>query len=70
MQRFIEALNCSATPATIVLASRDATALAFMDAVKAVKINAVVHTLDTASHSFAREADQAAPESIIRGVLA
>ena len=69
-ERFIAALDGSSTPVTIILASRDATALAFMDAVKAVKINAVIHTLDTASHSFAREADQAALESIIRGVLA
>jgi len=69
-KRFIEALDGSSTPTSIILASRDATALAFMDAVKAVKIHAVIHTLDTASHSFAREADQAALESIIRGVLA
>jgi exosortase A-associated hydrolase 1 len=68
--RFVEALDSSATPVTIALASRDATARAFMDAIKAVKIDAVIHQLDTASHSFAREADQAALESIIRGVLA
>jgi len=69
-ERFIAALDGGATPITLVLASRDATALAFMDAIKAVKIDADIHMLDTASHSFAREADQAALESIIRGVLA
>ena len=41
-----------------------------MDAIRAVKIRAVIQALDTASHSFAREADQAALESILRGVLA
>ncbi|MEO9133067.1 MAG: hydrolase 1, exosortase A system-associated [Sphingomonas sp.] len=69
-ERFIAALDGSATPATIILASRDATALAFMDAIKAVKINADIHRLDTGSHSFAREPDQAALESIVRGVIA
>ena len=67
---FVEALDSSATPITIILASRDGTAIAFMDAIRAVKIRAVIQTLDTASHSFAREADQAALESILRGVLA
>lgn len=68
--RFVAALNDSTNPITIVLASRDATALAFMDAIKAMKLDAKIQIIDTASHSFARESDQAALESIIRAALA
>lgn len=67
--RFVAALNDSANPVAIILASRDATALAFMDAIKAMKLNATIQTIDTASHSFARESDQANLESIIRAAL-
>jgi exosortase A-associated hydrolase 1 len=69
-ERFVAALDGNTTPVTIILASRDATALAFMDAIKAVEIDATIQTIDTASHSFARESDQAALESIVRELLA
>jgi exosortase A-associated hydrolase 1 len=54
---------------TIVLAAGDATAIAFSDAMKGATLRAKVHEIDTASHSFARETDQAALEAIIRAVL-
>lgn len=69
-QRFVDALRSSAMPVTIILAQRDATAIAFRDSVKAASIDASLQTIDTASHSFARDSDQAALEAIIRDALA
>jgi exosortase A-associated hydrolase 1 len=57
------------TPATIVLAAKDATAIAYADAMHAIDLPVTTHTIDTASHSFARGEDQAALEGILRGVL-
>lgn len=68
--RFVAALGSSSTPTTLVLARHDATAIAFQDAVRTSRIDTNVHMIETASHSFAREADQAALEAIIRGALA
>lgn len=55
---------------TIVLATGDATAIAFSHAMKGATLRARFHEIDTASHSFARETDQAALEAIIQAVLA
>lgn len=59
-QRIGNTLSTSATPVTILLASRDTTAMAFIAAWKAGAFNALrgrddidVQTLDSASHSFA-----------------
>jgi exosortase A-associated hydrolase 1 len=54
---------------TIVLAKSDATAIAFADATRG-KLDATVEIIDTASHSFAREEDQAALEQVLRAALA
>lgn len=58
------------TPATIVLSRKDATAIAYADAMHAVDLPVTTHTLDTASHSFARDEDQMALEAILRAALA
>jgi exosortase A-associated hydrolase 1 len=68
--RFIAALAASTLPVTIVLARRDSTAIAFEHAVASATIKASIHVIDTASHSFAREGDQAELEAIIRAALA
>ncbi len=66
-RRFADALReCDAT---IVLASGDATAIAYADAVKDLGITAKVVTIDTASHSFARAGDAEALEAAIRATL-
>jgi hypothetical protein len=54
-------------PVHIVLAKGDATAIAFTDR---CRTTLPVRTLDTASHSFARDEDQAALEAVIRAALA
>ena len=54
---------------TIVLATADATAIAFSDAMRDATLRARIHRIETASHSFARETDQAALETIIRNAL-
>lgn len=55
--------------ATIILAARDATAIAYRDAAKTIGLALPTVTIDTASHSFAREGDAAALESAIRDAL-
>lgn len=50
--------------ATIILAERDATAIAFADAAKGMALD--ITTIDTASHSFAGEAGLALEEAIFR----
>lgn len=55
--RLIAALDGWGTRATILLATGDATAIAFRDAVKHVALSARIETLDSPSHSFAREGD-------------
>jgi exosortase A-associated hydrolase 1 len=57
------------TPVTIVLAERDATAIAYADVMHAIDLPVTTHVIHTASHSFARGEDQAALEAILRGVL-
>lgn len=52
--------------ATVLLASRDATAIAFRAAAPGLH----AETIDTASHSFARDADRAALESTVMRLLA
>ncbi len=66
-RRFAEAV--SGRDATIVLAERDATATAYRDAAQAVGLNLPTITIDTASHSFARQGDAAALEAAIRAAL-
>ena len=56
--RFTAALAETQIPVTILLASGDNTAIAFADAVDAVTLGARVETLDSASHSFASQADK------------
>lgn len=53
--RMAEALAASGTPVTILLATRDNTAIAFRDA---WKVYAPIIECDTASHSFAHAADK------------
>lgn len=67
-RRMREALAGSGISATIVLATGDATALAFTAAWRGTGIP--IHRIATASHSFARAGDAAALEAVIRGVLA
>lgn len=55
--------------ATIILAHGDATAIAYADAVKGLGIEARVVTIDTDSHSFARECDAEALERAIVAAL-
>lgn len=66
--RLSRALADARIPVTIVLAERDATAIAFSDRWKIRDMP--IHRIDTASHSFARETDQAALEEVIRSALA
>ncbi len=54
---------------TIALATGDATAIAYLDAVKGLDVNAPVRRIETASHSFAREGDAAALEVVLLEVL-
>lgn len=67
-RRFAEAVR--GREVTIVVATGDATAIGYLDAVKALEVVAPVRRIETASHSFAREEDGAALEAIIREVLA
>jgi exosortase A-associated hydrolase 1 len=53
----------------VVLASGDATAIAYADAARRAGITPRTVTIDTASHSFARTGDAAALEAAIRSVL-
>ena len=62
------ALN-TAPPVTLILAERDATAIAFATALRGAPALAAAHIIDTDSHSFAREGDQAALETIVCAAL-
>jgi exosortase A-associated hydrolase 1 len=55
--------------ATIVLAEGDATALAFVEAARDAGLRAETIAVPTASHGFARAADQVALENAIRWAL-
>lgn len=56
--RIVAAIEGSAVPVRIVLAKRDATALAFADAWKSASTpEVIVREIDTNSHSFAHAAD-------------
>lgn len=55
--RLIAALEGWGARATILLANGDSTALAFRDAMKTETLAAPIETLDSPSHSFAREGD-------------
>ncbi len=55
--------------ATIILAARDATAIAYRDAAEAIGLVLPTVTVDTASHSFAREGDAAALAAAIRAAI-
>ncbi|MDF0489462.1 hydrolase 1, exosortase A system-associated [Sphingomonas sp. H39-1-10] len=55
--RLFGALDHWGARATILLANGDATAIAFRDAAKAVPLAARIETLESTSHSFAREGD-------------
>ncbi|RZF66561.1 hydrolase 1, exosortase A system-associated [Sphingomonas populi] len=55
--RLIAALDGWGVRATILLAAGDATAIAFRDATKTATLAAPIETLDSPSHSFAREGD-------------
>lgn len=65
--RFADALAGRA--GTVLLARGDATATAYVDAVKEVGVEAAVVWVDTASHSFAREGDAERLFETIVGVL-
>jgi exosortase A-associated hydrolase 1 len=54
---------------TVVLASGDATAIAYADAARRAGITPPTITIDTGSHSFARAGDAEALEAVIRRVL-
>lgn len=76
-QRIGDALSTSTIPATILLASRDTTALAFASAWRGSAFDAVrqrtdisLHTLDSASHSFADVASKAWLREQIEDALA
>ncbi|MDQ2878782.1 MAG: hydrolase 1, exosortase A system-associated [Pseudomonadota bacterium] len=56
------------TRITVILATGDATAIAYDDAVE-TNPGVTIHRIDTASHSFARAGDMASLEAIIRSVL-
>ncbi|AJP72388.1 hydrolase 1, exosortase A system-associated [Sphingomonas hengshuiensis] len=61
--RLAAALAATEAPVTVLLAARDNTALAFADAWKrpafdTARTRATLHTLDSASHSFASAADK------------
>lgn len=58
-QRLVEALRGWQGRATILLASGDATATAYADAVKALGLQLPTERLDSASHGFAHEGDAA-----------
>ena len=66
-RRFAEALSGRA--ATVVLARGDATAIAYADAVKDFGIEAQVASIETDSHSFARQGDADALFEVIRSAL-
>lgn len=55
--RLIAALHRWGECVTVLLATDDATAIAFRDAIRGVTLTALIETRDTASHSFAREGD-------------
>ncbi|MEG3085823.1 hydrolase 1, exosortase A system-associated [Sphingomonas sp. PB4P5] len=65
-KRLSHALGAASKPIEIVLAERDATAIAFADA---CPTPLPTHMLPTASHSFARREDKAALEAILRAAL-
>lgn len=67
VRRFAEALD--GQDAAIVLATRDATAIAYADAARAIGLALTTTHIDTASHSFARSGDAAALEAAIRAAL-
>ena len=66
-RRFADAVR--GREVTIVLATGDATAIAYLDVVKELGVAAPVRRIETASHSFAREEDGAALEVVLREVL-
>lgn len=68
--RLAAALEQWRNRATILLASGDATALAYRDAMKRVGVTLPTFTRETASHSFAREGDAAWLEARIVETLA
>ena len=67
--RVIAAIERWGSPATIVLAQGDATAIAFAHAAAARNLPTRIDHVDTASHSFARVGDAAALEAAIRRAL-
>ena len=66
-RRFASAL--ASADATIILAERDATAIAYRDAARTIGLDLPTVTIATASHSFARPGDAAALEIAIRAAL-
>ncbi len=66
-RRFAETLG--GQDATVILATRDATAIAYADAARAVGLALPTTHIDTASHSFAHSGDAAALEMAIRATL-
>ena len=55
--------------ATVILASGDATAIAYADAARRANVTPETIRIDTSSHSFARPGDTAALEAAIRAIL-
>lgn len=68
-RRVIRAIARWDRRATIVLAEGDATAIAFAAAARGADLRGETITIPTASHGFARAADQVALENAIRWVL-
>lgn len=66
-RRFAEALH--GRKATIVLATGDATAIAYADAVKGLGVQVPIVQVDTTSHSFARRGDTDALFEAITAIL-
>lgn len=68
-RRLADALEGWRGRATILLATGDATAIAYRDAITRIGLILPTHTHDTPSHSFAREGDAAWLEERIVAVL-
>ena len=65
----MHALNSWGESATVVLARGDGTAIAYADAARRAGVAVRTVTVETGSHSFARERDMAVVAGVIREVV-
>ncbi len=68
-ERAMHALNSWGESATVVLARGDGTAIAYADAARRAGVAVRTVTVETGSHSFARERDMAVVAGVIREVV-